>query len=86
MSSRIQHDYPIEILFDWNSGYIDIPLHWTPAQADEMVTILGRIEERIWTLYGDDLVDLAKAQVYSGHPSDCDPNSPYDPDEEDIPF
>lgn len=85
MTRRIQHDYPIEILFDWAKGAVEIPLDWTPLQADEMVTILGHIEERIWTLYGDDIVDLARAQTYVGHPSDCDPNSPYDPDE-DIPF
>ena len=86
MSSRIQHDYPIETLFDWKPNQLEIPPDWTPLQADKMVTILGQIDERIWDLYGDDLVDLAKAQTYVGHPSDCDPNSPYDPDEEDIPF
>jgi hypothetical protein len=57
MRRGTQHDYPIENIFNW--GYIEIPLDWTPAQADEMVSILGRIEEQIWILYGDDLVDLA---------------------------
>ena len=85
MTRRIKHDYPIEILFDWANGEIDIPLDWTPAQADQIVTILGQVDERIWALYGDDLVELARAQTYVGHSSDCDTDSPYEPDE-DIPF
>jgi hypothetical protein len=85
MTRRIQHDYPIEILFDWAQGPVDIPLDWTPAQADEMVTILGRIEERIWTLYGDDLVDLASYQNLVQDQCDPELNAPAFV-EDDIPF
>ena len=60
MTSRIQREYPIEILFDWKPERVVIPLDWTPEQADKIVTILGRIDERIWTLYSDDLVNLAR--------------------------
>jgi type II secretory pathway predicted ATPase ExeA len=47
-------------------GYIRFHLDWTPAQANEMITILGHIEEQIWTLYGDDLVVIARAQCDTG--------------------
>jgi len=85
MSARIDHDYPIEILFDCTPEQLDIPLDWTPLQADKIITTLGHIEERIWTLYGDDLVELARAQTYIGNPPDDNPHSPYNP-EDDIPF
>jgi len=85
MTRRIQRDYPIEILFDWKPGQMDIPLDWTPAQADDMVTILGRIEERIWTLYGDDLVDLARYDTVVQ--DQCDAELPVSSIiEDDIPF
>ena len=81
MRRGTQHDYPIENIFNW--GYIEIPLDWTPAQADEMVTIIGRIEERIWTLYGDDLVNLAQQQHYVGRDAD---DFDHPDDTEDLPF
>jgi len=85
MNSRIQHDYPIEFLFDLKPEHIDIPLDWTPAQADEMVTILGWIEERIWYLYGGDLIYLARenANIDSSASSDDNSNGNF---EDDIPF
>ena len=85
MSRRIQRDYPIETLFDWAKCAVEIPLDWTPAQADEMVTILGRIEERIWTLYGDDLVELARYENLVQDQCDAElPASSFI--EDDIPF
>ncbi len=71
MTSRIKRDYSIEILFDWKPDLIAIPLDWTPEQAKEIVTILGCIDERIWTLYGDDLVNLARYEnLQDDHPKD----------------
>lgn len=64
MSNRIHHDYyPIDILLDWTPDHIIVPIDWTPTQADKIVTILGRIEEQIWTIYGDDLVELARHEA-----------------------
>ena len=85
MTRRIQHDYPIEILFDWSPGQIEIPLDWTPAQADQMVTFLGHIEERIWTLYGDDLVELARYENLVQDQCEAELNAPSFI-EDDIPF
>ena len=85
MSIRTQHDYPIEILFDWPPGKIDIPLDWTPFQADNMVTILGHIEEQIWILYGDDLVELARQNLILEKQCEEDLTSSTDI-EDDIPF
>ncbi len=58
MSNRYQ--YIIEILFDWSRVNVHVPLDWTTEQAEEMLTILGRIEEEIWIIYGDELVKLAR--------------------------
>lgn len=85
MNSRIQHDYPIEFLFDLKPGKINIPLDWTAEQAETMVIILEHIEEQIWYLYGDDLADLARENVFIDSSASSDDNSTEN-FEDDIPF
>jgi hypothetical protein len=74
-------DYPIELFLHWRAQQIHIPLDWTPLQADTVITTLGQIEERIWILYGDDLINLAKAATYIRSPTDTDHDT-----DDDIPF
>jgi len=77
------HTHPFEILLDGNLAPTDIPLDWTPTQAETAVTILSQIEEQIWNVYGDDIVRLLKTD-----PVDC---SDFDTqndtlEDDDIPF
>ena len=65
------------------NGIIEIPLHWTPQQADAVTEFLGLIDEAIWNLYGDDLVDLAQQQHYVGRDDD---DFDHPDDTEEIPF
>jgi len=67
------------------NGIIEIPLYWTPQQADAVTEFLGLIDEAIWNLYGDDLVNLAKQDTLIGNHCDNDLDHPREA-EEDIPF
>ena len=58
MISRNQYQRLIEKLCDWSRVNVHVPLDWTTEQADEMLTILGRIEEELWIIYGDEIVEL----------------------------
>jgi hypothetical protein len=62
MKKRKHHDYPIEIIFDWNPMQIDIPLDWTPTKAEAVVAILGLLDERIWNLYGNEIVSMHQTE------------------------
>lgn len=85
MRTPSQHDYPIEILFDLTPGQIDIPLDWTAEQADLFVTILGHLEEEIWLLYGDAIIERYRAERLIEEHFESDDHTCLSPDE-DIPF
>lgn len=86
MRTPSQHDYVIEILFDLTPGKIDIPLDWTAEQADRFVTILGHLEETIWTLYGDDIIERYRIERLIERQLESDDVSGLSPDDDDIPF
>jgi hypothetical protein len=62
MRTPSQHDYPIEILFDLTPGKIDIPLDWTVEQADRFVSTLANLEEAVWSLYGDAIIERDRTE------------------------
>jgi hypothetical protein len=62
MKRQKHHDYPIEVIFDWNPSHIIIPLDWTPAQAETAAAILNLIEEKIWTLFGDAIIEMEQRE------------------------
>ena len=85
MRTPSQHDYAIEILFELTPGKFDIPLDWTTEQADRFVTILSHLEEAVWILYGDDIIERDQAHLIAKQLSDNDDDAdPYTDD--DIPF
>ena len=85
MKTLSQHDYAIEILFDLTPGKIDIPLDWTTEQADHFVTILGHLEEAIWTLYGDAIIEKDRAERLIDAHFESDDDTSLSPND-DIPF
>jgi hypothetical protein len=85
MRTPSHHDYPIEILFELTPGKFDIPLDWTPEQADRFVTILGHLEEAVWILYGDDIIKWDRAERLIEQHFENDDNDDLYPDD-DIPF
>jgi hypothetical protein len=85
MRTPSQRDYALEILFKLTPGKFDIPLDWTVEQADRFVTILSHLEEAVWILYGDDIIDRDRAERPTEQLSDNhDDADPYADDE--IPF
>ena len=67
------------------NAIIEIPLHWTPEQADAITEFLAIIDEAIWNLYGDDLVNLAKEHNVCKNDDTTRDIANYDINE-DIPF
>lgn len=85
MRTPSQHDYAIEILFDLTPGNFDIPLDWTTEQADRFVTILGHLEEFVWSLYGEDIMERYRVDRILDQLHDDDRNIAPSQDD-DIPF
>jgi len=85
MKTPSQHDYAIEILFDLTPGKFDVPLDWTAEQADRFVTILGHLEEAVWTLYGDAIIDRDRVVRLIEEHSESNDDTYLSPDD-DIPF
>jgi hypothetical protein len=83
MRTPSQHDYPIEILFDLTPGKIDIPLDWTVEQADRLVTILAHLQDDVWSLYGDAIMERDRAERLFDEHFNCDDS--LSPDN-DIPY
>lgn len=85
MRTPSQLDYALEVLFDLTPGNFDIPLDWTTEQADRFVTILGHLEESVWLLYGDEIIERYRLDRILDRLHDDDRNfSPAQDD--DIPF
>ena len=85
MRTPSQHDYAIEILFDLTPEKFHVPLDWTAEQADRFVTILGHLEEAVWTLYGDAIIERDRADHLIEEHSESDDDT-YLPTDDDIPF
>ena len=85
MRTPSQHDYAIEILFDLTPGNFDIPLDWTTEQVVRFVTILGHLEESVWLLYGDDIIERYRLDRILDQLHDDDRNFAPSQDD-DIPF
>ena len=85
MRTPSQHDYAIEILFDLTPGTFNIPLDWTTEQADRFVTILGHLEESVWSLYGEDIIERYRIERILEQLHDDDRNTVSSQDD-DIPF
>ena len=62
MRTLSQYDFPIEILFELTPGKIDIPLDWTIEQADRFVTTLAYLEDAVWSLYGDAIIERDRTE------------------------
>ena len=54
-------------------------------QADRFVTILGHLEEAVWTLYGDDIIERDRAERLIEQLFESDDDTDLFPDD-DIPF
>jgi hypothetical protein len=50
--------FPIEIILSLKPHQLDFPLDWTPTKARAALRVLAQIEEKIWLLYGDDIIEL----------------------------
>ena len=85
MKTLSQHDYAIEILFDLVPEKIHIPLDWTTEQACHFVTILGHLEENIWSLYGDAIIEKDRTENLIEKHFESDDDTDLSPDD-DIPF
>ena len=85
MRTPSRHDYAIEILFDLKPGNFDIPLDWTTEQADRFVTILGHLEETVWSLYGEDIMERYRINRILDQLSENDGKTKPSTDD-DIPF
>jgi hypothetical protein len=62
MRTPSKYDYPIEILFDLTPGKFDVPLDWTVEQAERFATILAHLEEAVWSLYGDAIIERDRTE------------------------
>jgi hypothetical protein len=85
MRTPSQYDDAIEILFDLTPGKIDIPLDWTTEQAEHFVTVLGHLEEAVWTLYGDAIIEKDRTENLIEKHFESDDDTDLSPDD-DIPF
>ena len=84
MKRQKHHDYPIEIIFDWNPSRIIIPLDWSLSKAETATEILNQIEEKIWNLYGDAIIEFEMQNRFLA--STINDSDVIDSIDDDIPF
>ena len=76
--------YPIEIILGLKPHQLDFPLDWTPDNARAVLRTLAQIEEKIWSLYGDDIIEMERRdRVYV---SSIEKSTAVDSAGDDIPF
>lgn len=76
--------FPIEIILGLKPHQLDFPLDWTPENARTALRTLAQIEEKIWSLYGDDIIDMERrGRVYV---SSLEKSSAADSSDDEIPF
>ena len=68
-----------------NRNYVvEIPVHWTPEQADAVFEFIAIIETAIWDNYGDNIMELDQLQKLA---EQIDENRYEEEDDEDsLPF
>ena len=66
-------------------GNFVIPLDWTTEQTDQFITILGHLEETVWMLYGEDILERYRIDHILDQLSENDGNTNHASDD-DIPF
>jgi len=60
---------------------VEIPIHWTAAQADAVFEFITTLETAVFDAYDKQLVELARAEIpFAPNPAD------ESDDGEDIPF
>jgi hypothetical protein len=84
MTAKPIPGFPIEIILTLKPHQLDFPLDWTPENARVALRTLAQIEEKIWSLYGDDIIEMERRdRVYL---SSAPQNAAADPVVDDFPF
>ena len=77
-------EFPFEIILSWKAHQLDFPLDWSPDTARAVLRTVAQIEEKIWSLYGDDIIEMERRdRLYLSSPP---PNAAADPVVDDFPF
>jgi hypothetical protein len=63
---------------------IDIPIHWTPAQADAVFDFLALLETAIFDAYDKELTEIAQLDLLASRIHDSNTND--EDADDDIPF
>ena len=61
---------------------VEIPIHWTPEQADAVFYFIALLESAIWDLYGKNLAEIAQQELIASRMSEAKSNDNFD----DLPF
>ena len=63
---------------------VDIPIDWTPAQADAVFEFLSLLATAIWDAYDEKLTEIAQAQLLASRIDEAEHNDDFL--ENDLPF
>lgn len=75
--------FPVEIILSLKPHQLDFPLDWTPENARDALHTLAQLEEKIWLLYGYDIIEMERRDhVFASLPVSTADDSSGD----DIPF
>ena len=84
MTAKPIPGFPIEIILTLKPNHLDFPLDWTPSKARAALRVLAQLEEKIWSLYGEDIIELERRnRIYI---SSLEKSTAADSDVDDIPF
>lgn len=87
MKCQKRNEYPIECLFEFSPNNIVIPLDWTPEQAENIVSTMQLIEEKIWSIHGDIIIARYRENCLIDQHIEAEAQSQHVClDEDDIPF
>jgi hypothetical protein len=76
--------FPVEIILCLKPHQLDFPLDWSPENARDALHTLAQLEENIWLLYGDDIIEMERRdRVYI---SSTQNSAAADPVGDDFPF
>ena len=74
--------FPVEIILSLKPHQLDFPLDWTPENARDALHTLAQLEEKIWLLYGDDIIEMERRnRLYVSSSKNA-----VDSDDDDFPF
>lgn len=63
---------------------IQIPMHWTPKQADAVFEFLALLETAIWDAYDNVLAEIAQQDITAAQTKESDHAQDFD--DSDLPF